>query len=148
MGNTFKGITDKLTEHTRLMEHWMQGYTSGQQQQRSQEDTWVPAMDILVQQSGDLLILIELPGVGQEDIELSISEGELTISGEKQSRDEEAEYYTRERYFGTFSRTINVPEAIGEDRVSCGFEGCLLTITIRDYTGLFEEKRIEIGGDG
>lgn len=145
MRNPFKDITDKATEHNRIMQQWMAGYATGQEHPRGHSDAWLPAIDVLMQHDGDLVILVELPGVRQEDIDLSISGGDLTVYGEKDGRREEAEYYTRERYFGTFRRTISLPDGLSEDRISCRFEGCLLVITIRDYADILEEKRLEIG---
>lgn len=145
MRNPFKGITDKFTEHNRLMEQWMAGYATGREQQRGQPDDWVPAIDIFMREAGDLVILAELPGVRQEDIDLSISGGDVTICGEKDGH-EEAEYYTCERHSGSFRRTISLPDGLTEDRISTTFEGCMLKVVIRDYAETLEEKRVEIGG--
>lgn len=146
MRNPFKGITDAVSERNRIMEQWMAGYATGKEQQRGQHDAWVPATDIFMRDNRDLVVLAELPGVRQEDIDLSISGGNLTICGEKDGH-EEAEYYTRERYSGSFRRTIILPDGLTEDRISTTFEGCMLEVVIHDYAEILEEKRIEIGGE-
>lgn len=142
MRNPFAGLTDKIGETNRIMEQWMAGYSTGRES-TGRSGEWVPAVDIFMRQNRDVVILAELPGVRKEDIDVSLAGGDLTIRGEKDSR-EEAEYYTAERYAGAFRRTISLPDGLTEDRVSCNFDGCLLEVVIRDYQEILEEKRIEL----
>ena len=147
MKNPFKGISDKVAERNRIMEQWMAGYATGQRHPDSQDRGWAPATDIFMREDGDLVIVAELPGVRREDVDLSISGGDLTISGEKDGHEEDARYYASERYTGSFRRHISLPDGLSEERVSTTFEGCTLWITIHDYAEILEEKRIEIGGE-
>lgn len=144
MSNPFKNVTDIITENNRGVQQWMAGYATGREQQRNWSDAWNPATDIFMRDNGDLVVLAELPGVRREDVDLSISGGELTIYGEKDGH-EEADYYTAERYSGSFRRTISLPKGLNEDRISTSVDGCLLTITVRDYAEILEEEQIEIG---
>lgn len=148
MTNPFKGITERVTENNRIMEQWMAGYATGREHQRGQSDAWVPATDIFMRGNRDLVIVAELPGMRQEDIDLSISGGDLTICGEKDGHEEDAEYYAAERYSGSFRRTISLPDGLTEDRVSCHFEECMLEVVIHNYHEILEEKQIEIRGHG
>lgn len=144
MKKPFKGVTDTITENNRGMQQWMAGYATDREQQRNWPGAWTPATDIFMRDNGDLVVLAELPGVRREDVDLSISGGELTICGEKDGH-EEAEYYTAERYSGSFKRTISLPKGLNEDWISTSFDGCLPTITIRDYAEILQEEQIEIG---
>jgi len=102
----------------------MQVYRSGQEAQRDQSNAWVTAADILMEESGDLVIIFELPGVSQESIDLSLSGGDLTVCGEKDGREGVGEYYTHERYFGFFRRTISLSDSLTHDRISTTFDAC------------------------
>lgn len=149
MRNPFKGVADRITENNRLMEQWMAGYATGREQPRGQSEAWAPATDIFIREDRDLVIVAELPGVRQEDIDLSISDGDLTICGEKDGHEEDAEYYAAERYSGFFRRTISLPDGLTEDRISTTFKECMLEIVIHDYAEVLEEKRLEISsGEG
>jgi HSP20 family protein len=147
MGNPFKGVSDKVAEHNRVMQQWMAGYNTGSERRRGDTDAWIPATDIFLRHDGDLVVLAELPGVRREDVNVSLSGGDLIIHGEKDGHEEEAEYYTSERYSGSFRRTISLPDGLAEDRVSCHFEGCILEIVLQGYSEVLEAKRIEIGGE-
>jgi HSP20 family protein len=144
MKNPFRGIVDQITENNRIMEQWMAGYSTGGEQQRSYEDAWAPTTDIFLRDNGDLVVLAELPGVRREEVDLSLSDGDLTIFGEKEGQEEGARYYTAERYTGSFRRHISLPHGLEEDRISAAFEGCTLKIVIHDYSDLLEEKQLDI----
>ena len=77
-------------------------------------------------------IEIELPGVEEQDIHLSISNGRLTIKGQKKSEREEKRenYYVSERIFGSFERMLELPETIDENRIQAKFEHGILKIFI------------------
>lgn len=146
MRNPFAGLTDKLTENNRLMEQWMAGYNTGRESSERSEQ-WSPAVDIFMRQNRDMVVLAELPGVHKEDIDISLAGGDLTICGEKDGREQEAEYYTAERYTGSFKRTITLPDGLTEDRISCNFDGCMLEVVIHDYHEILEQKRLEIADE-
>lgn len=75
-------------------------------------------------------IKAELPGMDEKDINLSLNNGMLTISGEKKSETEEKEkgYYLKECSYGTFSRSIKLPDNIAEDKISANFKKGVLFI--------------------
>jgi HSP20 family protein len=94
------------------------------------------------------MIRVSLAGVRREDVEITLSEGVLTISGERRSEldEEEVSFYVRERYYGTFRRSITLPAGIDESVISADFEYGLLEITIQGGAGAaaVEPQRIEI----
>lgn len=88
-----------------------------------------PAMD--VHQSEDKLELTaELPGVKEEDIDLSVEDGVLTLRGEKKYERTDEERGYSERRYGTFERRITLPSNIDEDKCSAEFKDGVLTITM------------------
>ena len=75
-------------------------------------------------------IKAELPGMDENDINLSVDDGFLTISGEKKSENEEKNkgYYLKECSYGTFSRSVKLPENVFDDKIEAKFKRGVLTI--------------------
>jgi len=92
------------------------------------------------------VIRCELAGVHQHDIDVTLANGVLTISGERRSEldDEELAFYTRERSFGHFRRTINLPVGVDGSKMDAGFEDGLLEISIEGGANLPEPLRVRI----
>ena len=81
---------------------------------------------------GDALNLVcEVPGVGKDDFELSLSQDVLTLKGQRRiSLPEGATVHRRERSPGTFSRSFKLPVKVDPDQADAKLEGGLLTITL------------------
>jgi len=82
-----------------------------------------------------------------EDVEITLSNDVLTVSGERKSEQdpEEETFYVRERYYGVFRRSWALPAGIGEDDASANFENGLLEITIQGAAAAVDPpRRIEI----
>lgn len=147
--NPFRGIVDVMGEMNRMRELGRTGYETGQEdRERTYATAWVPSTDIFAK-GADLIIRVSLAGVSQEDVDITFSEGVLTVSGERKSEldEEEVSFYIRERYYGAFRRTITLPAGTDESRISADFENGLLEITVRGgaATAAVEPRRIEIG---
>jgi len=97
---------------------------------RNQGD-WIPAIDI-AERNGELQIHADLPGVEKDDVKVEVSNGMLTISGERrQEREEESEGMHRiERSYGSFSRSIPVPEGADVDNARGNFHNGVLELSI------------------
>jgi HSP20 family protein len=78
------------------------------------------------------MIRAELPGLKKEDVKVTLSDGTITIEGErKQEREEKKEILHRvESYYGSFSRTFSLPENINADAVRCESKDGVLTVHI------------------
>jgi len=74
----------------------------------------------------------ELPGIDEKNIEVNVANGILSIKGEKQEDKEEKkkDYYIRERNFGSFERSFQVPDGVDADKIEAGFKKGVLTITL------------------
>jgi len=75
-------------------------------------------------------VTAEAPGLDTEDFEIGLSEGMLTVKGEKRDRREhkEKDYYVSERRYGSFARSFRIPESVDEDKISASCEKGILTI--------------------
>ena len=82
----------------------------------------------------DFEISLELPGMRKEDIDISLDDNVLTVSGERKAHYEGEEngrrYHRVESRFGSFSRTLPLPNIIDRDNVSASYDNGVLTITI------------------
>ena len=110
---------------------------------------WAPAMDV-VAKDGDMIISAELPGVKREDVDVSLRNGVLTISGERKEEEEhkDAGYLVKERRYGSFRRSMTLPEGIDEEKITASFKDGMLEVTVKGASTQVEEspKRIEIHG--
>jgi HSP20 family protein len=99
----FRGFYDAQSEVDRLFNEMLGGLGRGRERQGGQQlAQWAPAVDVLTKDD-DLVIRAELPGVKQEDVDITLQNGVLTISGEHKV-DEERErggYHVRERRYGS-----------------------------------------------
>ena len=90
-----------------------------------------PALD-LREEDGAYLAVVELPGLGKEDVTLNLEDGVLTIKGEKQSeRDEEQDGLRHtERSFGSFQRAVRLPKEVDAEGISAEMTNGVLTVRI------------------
>ncbi len=90
-----------------------------------------PNLEIVENKDG-LIITAELPGLSQDDIDLTLVEGVLTISGEKkaESTTEDQTYHITERSYGSFSRSLKLPYQPEQQEVSASFKDGVLTLKI------------------
>jgi len=120
----------------------------GQEQQ--QVTGWAPAIDV-IQRDEDLVVRAELPGARPEDVDITVQNGVLTLSGKlEEEREEERQgYLVRERRYGTFRRSLQLPQDVNEDQINARFENGVLEVTIPGAAAGQEPKRIQVeGGNG
>jgi HSP20 family protein len=90
---------------------------------------WGPAVD-LYEDTDNLVVRVELPGMNRDQIEVSLHEGNLLIAGERKHEEQEGELSRSERFFGRFQRTISLPKAVDAGRVTAAYKDGILTITL------------------
>jgi HSP20 family protein len=92
---------------------------------------WTPAMDIFDTQDA-VVLKAELPGLTPEDIDIEIDDNVLTVKGERRFEDtvEDGRYYRLERAYGTFSRTVTLPQGVKSEEVSADFDNGVLHVRV------------------
>ncbi len=91
---------------------------------------WSPALD-LYQSSDKLIAVVELPGMRKEDIDISLHDGTLTVSGERKRESRGGEKAERtERYVGAFRRSIALPTRVDASKVSETYKDGILKVTL------------------
>ena len=107
---------------------------------------WMPAMD-LVETDDHYVLRADLPGLTEDDIKIEFDDGTLTVSGERKAEHESKNegYYRVERAFGSFSRSLTLPQGIDPEAVSASFDRGVLAVSIPKPEQR-KPRRIEIGG--
>jgi HSP20 family protein len=105
---------------------------------------WTPALDIF-EDKDNVIVKAELPGMKREEIEVSLHDGSLSISGERksESKHEDAEVYRSERFVGRFQRTVSLPTPVAADKVKAQYKDGILTVTL-PKTEEAKPKQIEV----
>jgi HSP20 family protein len=99
---------------------------------RTDEDTeWLPSLDV-AETKDEIVVKAEVPGMDPKDIDISLSDGLLTIKGEKKQEREEKEedYHLVERSYGTFTRSIRLPKEVRRDKISASYKNGVLKVTL------------------
>jgi HSP20 family protein len=91
----------------------------------------VPSLD-LYEKNGNLVLDVELPGIDKKDVKVSYTDITVTIQGEsKQEKEEKKEgYYRSERQYGSFYRSIPLPQPVDFAQAKAEFKDGVLTITL------------------
>jgi HSP20 family protein len=146
-----RGFYDPLSEMNRMFDDMfgrLMRRPGGQQGAQLEGVTeWAPAIDV-VTKDGDLVVRAELPGVKQEDVDITLQNNVLTISGERKAEQEEERggYFVRERRYGSFSRSLSLPEGLDESKVHARYDNGVLEVTVEGAAAVQEPKRIQIEG--
>ena len=95
------------------------------------EREWMPAFDVS-ETEGELIVKAELSGMKVEDIDITLTDGLLTIKGERkmEKEDKRENYHRIERQFGSFSRSLNLGVNVKADSIDAGYKDGILTVTL------------------
>ena len=93
------------------------------------EDLESPAVD-LIDKKDRLIAKVELPGINKEDLNVEVEDGLLKIRGERKKEEEveDKDYYRCERYYGSFSRNVKLPDAVDKNKVKASYKDGILTV--------------------
>jgi len=103
-----------------------------------------PAVDIY-EEGGDMVVKAELPGISREDLNVSITENTLTITGEKKQEEkvDKKDYHRLERSYGSFRRTFRLPDNVSPDKARASFKDGVLEVRL-PRTRATKQKKINI----
>ncbi|HXX34118.1 MAG TPA: Hsp20/alpha crystallin family protein [Thermodesulfobacteriota bacterium] len=128
----------------RQMDRFWDSFLQGGLTRRGEEEEWLPSLDV-AETKNELVVKAEVPGMDAKDIDISLSNGMLTIKGEKkQEREErEADYHLVERSYGSFTRFVQLPSEVQSDKISASYKNGILKITLPKSEEA-EKKEIKI----
>jgi HSP20 family protein len=114
---TFGRLTSLQEELDRLFESPMTG--------------WAPPLDVH-EDKDSFSIRVELPGMKREDIEVTLQDGALVITGERKEEKvtNETTVHRQERFYGKFTRALTLPAAVSGDKVKAQYKDGILTVTL------------------
>lgn len=92
---------------------------------------WAPAIDVF-EKEDKFVVKAELPGMKEEDIDISVVGDTLTIKGERkaESEVEEEDYYYCERSYGSFSRSIDIPSNVDAKKIEANYNDGVLEVSL------------------
>jgi len=139
----FRHLSSLREEIDRLFESPLAELTQSSSQFLS---GWMPAVD-LYEDKDNLHLKAELPGMSKDDIEISIHEGVLTLSGERKlsERQQAGEIFRSERALGRFQRTLTLPAQVNAEKVKAQYKDGILTVLLPKAEAS-KPKQIEIKG--
>jgi HSP20 family protein len=106
----------------------------------------MPSLDVK-ETDKEIVVEAELPGLDEKDVSLTIQNGVLTVQGEKKLEHEEAKenYHVMERRYGSFQRSLRIPDTVNEDDIEARFDkGVLKVILPKRAEAASEQRKIEI----
>jgi HSP20 family protein len=131
----FTGLTSWEREMDRMMddffgrrmrpwwpERWLRG---------GGEEIAAPAVDVY-EEKDEIVLKAELPGMDKSDIEVNLSDSQLTLKGEKKKEEkiEEENYFRSERSYGAFVRSVELPTEVQADKVKASFKNGILEVRL------------------
>ena len=131
------------TEMNRLFNTFFDEGGNGQGSQAGRR--WAPAVD-LFEREDSLVLKADLPGLSEDDVQIEVRDNVLTVSGERRAdfEDKQNGYYRVERAFGSFSRSLTLPEGVDAEAIQASFDNGVLEVTIPKPEQR-KPRRIEIG---
>jgi HSP20 family protein len=126
-----------------------QGAQSGYADPQRTAALWAPHVDV-VERDGKLLISADLPGVKKEDVKVEINQDSVTIQGQRhqESTSSDRGYYQSERSYGSFYRSILLPEGANTESASATFRDGVLQIEVQAPSQQARGRTLEIKDAG
>jgi HSP20 family protein len=109
------------------------------------QSLWSPQVETF-EREGQLVLRADLPGLKKDDVNVEITDDAITISGERRDEDEESRegYYRSERSYGSFFRSIPLPQGVNAEDAKATFENGVLEITMQAPQLQSRARRLEI----
>lgn len=132
--NPMRDLVDFESEFNKMFNSFENRFgisRSKDEQNEYQNAVWMPLTDIF-EDKDNYMIKADLPGMQKDDVKISYTDGQLSISGERVQEQEskDTKCHRVERTYGKYYRSFNLPKEIKEDKIKAEFKDGQLTITI------------------
>jgi len=130
----FREMTQVQSQFNRLVDQVWGG----------RQESWMPAVDVFDKKDA-VIVKAELAGMDPDDIQIEVDDNVLTIKGERTLKEavENERYYRVERRFGSFQRSLALPQGVKAEDIVAGYEDGILTVTV-PRAEIEKPKRIEV----
>ena len=137
----FREFAALQNEMSRLVNSWAGGEGTG-----NGTRSWVPSVDVWETDS-DVVYAFDLPGIPEDKISVEVEDGMLTVTGEREraEKTEDDRFYRYERRFGSFERSIGLPQGVKDDEIKADYKDGVLEIRVAKPEQA-KPRRIQIGG--
>jgi HSP20 family protein len=97
----------------------------------NEREEWIPAFDV-TENEKEYIVTAELPGIETKDMDVTLSEGLLTVKGEKKQEHEEkhGNYHRVERRYGAFQRSFRIPGKVKAEKIDAKYKDGILRLTL------------------
>ncbi len=140
----FRELAALQNEMGRWMNQVAGGTTPGGNGQST--STWLPAVDVW-ETENELVLAFDLPGIPEDKVSVELDDNVLTVSGERERTQEHSgdRFYRFERRFGTFARSVTLPQGVNEEAIQAAYRDGVLEIRVPKPEEQ-KPKRIPVGG--
>ncbi len=130
-GDELKSLSELRTEMDRLFDNFMRDPWESMNVPFSHH-AWAPALDI-AEDDREVTVRAELPGVDPAELEITVLDNVLTLSGEKKehSKKEEKDFFHSESHYGSFRRSIALPSGVDVENVTAEHSNGVVTIKLQ-----------------
>ncbi len=137
----FRELASMQNDMSRLMNTFLGSGEGNGQSTRN----WIAAVDVW-ETENEVVYAFDLPGISEDNISVEFEDGALTVTGERERTQEtdDERYYRFERRYGTFIRTIALPQGVGEDAINADYRNGVLEVRVRKPEQP-KPRRIQIG---
>jgi len=116
---------------TKEMDRFWDSFVPATLKRTDDTGEWLPSLDVS-ETKNEIVVKAEVPGMDPKDIDISLSNGTLTIKGEKKQEREEKEgdYHLVERSYGSFIRSIMLPTEVKQDKINASYKNGVLKVVL------------------
>ena len=124
-------IQDLFSIHNDMSRLFDQWYRPARGRAEGENLDWMPVVDIL-EANGHVEIRAEMPGLSEQDVQVSVTDDVLTLKGEKtqESDEKDQKYHRVERSYGRFQRSFTLPANLNPEAIKAKFTNGVLTVSI------------------
>lgn len=124
-------IQDLFSIHNDMSRLFDQWYRPARNRAEGENLDWMPVVDIL-EANGHVEIRAEMPGLSEQDVQVSVTDDVLTLKGEKtqESEQDDQKYHRVERSYGRFQRSFTLPANLNPEAIKAKFTNGVLTVSI------------------
>jgi HSP20 family protein len=137
----FREFAALQNEMNRVFNSWAGGEGAGNGGSR----TWVPAVDVW-ETENEIVYAFDLPGIPEDRISVEVEDNSLTVTGERERthQTEDDRFYRYERRFGSFARSIGLPQGVSEDAIKADYRDGVLEVRVAKPEQS-KPRRIQVG---